>query len=147
MTRVFLGSTHAGDKVGAMGSAKRVNLEDVRLEQGKGSKGRGGGPRGHYWHVYVRDKRAGFVYINFIDEPPVGEHASIQIEINKASQGRGIGPIAYRLASEASQYDEIYAHMRKSNKASRAAAERAGYEVIEHPAVRQLLMRWQRPKT
>jgi RimJ/RimL family protein N-acetyltransferase len=122
----------------------RVEPSDVRLEEGRGSAGRGSGPGGHYWHIYANDKRAGNVYINLIDEDPVGEHASIQIQINKADQGRGIGSVAYRLASEQSQHDVVYAHMRKSNVASRKAAEAAGYEVVEDERVRQLLMRWRR---
>jgi RimJ/RimL family protein N-acetyltransferase len=81
-----------------------------------------------------------------IDEAPVGEHASIQIEINTAWQGRGVGRHAYRLASEASERDVIYAHMRKSNWASRKAAEHAGYVIAEDFKVTQLLMVWNRKK-
>ena len=123
---------------------ERVDPKNVRLERGKGSRSRGGGPGGGYWHIHAGDRRVGFVYINVIDEPPFGEHASIQIQINKSDQGRGIGGVAYRLVCEASGHDVIYAHMRKSNIASRRAAEEAGFVVIEHPAVRQLAMRWER---
>ena len=123
---------------------KPVSPDQVRLEEGKGSRGRGGGPGGHYWHIYVGDTRVGNVYVNVIDEPPVGKHASIQIQINKAQQGRGIGKVAYRLASEESGHDTVYAHMRKSNIASRKAAAAAGYEVVDDDRVRQLLMRWRR---
>jgi RimJ/RimL family protein N-acetyltransferase len=122
-----------------------VSPDEVRLEEGKGSRGRGEGPGGHYWHIHVGDRRVGNVYINLIDEEPVGLHASIQIQINKAQQGRGIGKIAYRLASEQSGHDTVYAHMRKSNVASRKAAEAAGYTSINDERVRQLLMRWNRP--
>lgn len=48
----------------------------------------------------------------------------------KKSQGKQIGRIAYRLAAEASKYDTIYAHMRKSNIASQQAAEKAGFTKI-----------------
>lgn len=122
----------------------RVEPDRVGLDAGKGSKGRGDRPGGGYWHIHEGERRVGNVYINVIDEPPIGRHASIQIHINKADQGRGIASVAYRLASEASGHDTIYAHMRKSNIASRKAAQTAGYEVVEDDRVRQLLMRWQR---
>ncbi|MGI8624791.1 MAG: GNAT family N-acetyltransferase [Solirubrobacteraceae bacterium] len=116
----------------------------VRLKQGKGSAGRGGGPGGKYWHIYVGEERVGNVYVNVIDEPPPGEHASLQIQINKTHQGLGIGKIAYRLASQGSGHDIVYAHMSKKNVASRKAAEAAGFEVIDDDRIRQLLMRWSR---
>jgi hypothetical protein len=116
----------------------------VRLEAGRGSKDRGAGPGGHYWHIYCNDVRAGHVYINVIDQPPTGTHASLQIHINAAQQGRGIGSTAYRLAAEASSHNTIYAHMRKSNTPSRRAAEKAGFTVVEDPAISQLLMMWRR---
>lgn len=118
---------------------------DVSLQAGKGSRGRGDGPGGRYWHVLEGDRRVGHVYINEIDEPPLGPHASLQLQINKADQGRGIGSVVYRLAAEASGRDEIWAHMRKSNRASERAARASGFEVVELDAVRQLLMRWRRP--
>lgn len=40
-----------------------VNPESVRLVQGKGSKDRGGGSGGSYWHVYVGEERAGYVFL------------------------------------------------------------------------------------
>lgn len=122
----------------------RVDASEVRLEPGRGSVGRGSGSGGRYWHIYVGEKRVGNVYVNVIDEEPVGVHASIQIQINKADQGRGIGGVAYRLASEQSGHEVVYAHMRKSNLASGKAAEAAGYEAIGDEQVRQLLMRWRR---
>ena len=121
-----------------------VNPDEVRLEEGTGSAGRGGGPGGHYWHVFDGGKRVGHVYINVIDEEPVGRHASIQIQINKTDQRRGIGKVAYRMAAERSSYDTIFAHMRKSNTGSRKAAEAAGFDVVDDERVRQLLMRWKR---
>jgi hypothetical protein len=122
-----------------------VDPDDVRLERGKGSKERGAGPGGGFWHIYVGDIRAGSIYINVIDEPPIGEHASIQIQVNQTWQGRGVGRVAYRLASEASDHDTVYAHMRKSNLASRTAAAHAGYTPIDDESVRQLVMVWKRP--
>lgn len=122
-----------------------VDPDEVRLVRGTGSTGRGGGTGGGFWHIYVGDTRAGSIYINVIDEPPLGPHASIQIRVNQSWQGRGVGRIAYRLASEASDHDIVYAHMRKSNLASRAAATHAGYTPIHDETVRQLIMIWKRP--
>lgn len=124
--------------------SERVKPGDVYLREGKGTKGAGGDPGGRYWHVEVDGKRVGRVFVNLIDEPPFGEHASIQIYLNKTDQGRGIGSVAYRLACEASGYATVFAHMRKSNLASRRAAEAAGFIAVEHPEVRQLIMVWER---
>ena len=94
---------------------------------------------------FFRDgEKVGDVYINLIDEAPVGKHASIQIYLNRKAQGRGIGRVGYRLASEASRNDTIYAHMRKANVASRRAAEEAGYIDASPPGFTQLIMRWDR---
>lgn len=121
-----------------------VDASHVRLERGVGSPGRGAGAGGAYWTIYVGDVRAGTVFINVIDEPPIGPHASIQIKINKPWQGRGVGRRAYALASDASGHDVVYAHMRKANVASAKAAEHAGYTQVDDLDVRQLLMVWHR---
>jgi RimJ/RimL family protein N-acetyltransferase len=92
----------------------------------------------------VNGKRAGTTFINMIDEPPVGKHPSIQIFLNRANQGRGIGRVGYRKACEGSAHDVIYAHMRKSNVASRRAAEAAGFQDITPPDHSQLIMMWKR---
>jgi RimJ/RimL family protein N-acetyltransferase len=123
-----------------------VDPSSIRLERGKGSAGRGAGAGGRYWHIYQGDERVGNVYVNEIDEAPLGRHASLQIQINKAHQRRGIGKVAYRLASEDSGHDVVYAHMRKSNAGSRRAAQAAGYEVVEDDRIGQLLMRWTRSR-
>jgi Acetyltransferase (GNAT) family len=116
----------------------------VRLEAGKGSPGRGGGHGGKFWHIYNGDRRAGSVWINQADDSDLGEHASLTIELNEASRGKGIGRRAYRLAAEASEHEEIWLHMRRSNIASRKAAEHAGYTIVDVRNRRQLVMRWQR---
>jgi RimJ/RimL family protein N-acetyltransferase len=121
-----------------------VQADQVQLHPTKGTARRGGGAGGASWRIEVAGKRAGVVFINWIDEPPVGPHASIQIFLNEASQGRGIGREGYRLAAEASAYDVIYAHMRKSNIASRRAAEAAGFIEDDRPGHSQLLMVWRR---
>lgn len=121
-----------------------VRPDQVNLVRTKGTPGRGGGSGGEAWRIDVEAKRAGIVFINLIDEPPVGPHASIQIYLNVPNQGRHIGRVAYRIACEASSYDMIYAHMRKSNVASRRAAEEAGFQEDERPGHPQLLMVWRR---
>lgn len=123
---------------------EKVSPADVELVPTKGTPGKGAGPGGHSWVIMAGGERAGVIYINFIDEPPVGKHASIQIFLNQKSQGRGVGRVAYRLASEASRYDEVYAHMRKANVASRRAAEEAGYVDVSPPGFTQLIMKWKR---
>lgn len=99
---------------------------------------------GFYWHIFAGTSRAGAVSTNIIDEPPLGRHASISIQLNKTHQGKGIGRIAYGLACRASGFPTVYAHMRKSNLASRKAAEHAGFVVVHDYPGRQLLMRWDR---
>lgn len=42
-------------------------------------------------------------------------------------RGGQIGRIAYQYCCELSRHDVVYAHMRKSNTASRKAAEHAGF--------------------
>ena len=123
-----------------------IDAASVGLIPGKGSAGRGGDSGGHYWHIHAGEARAGYVYINIIDEPPFGKHPLIQIHINQSSRGRGIGRIAYRAACEASGHDMIIVHMRKSNVASQRAAAAAGFEVVDDPAIAQLAMAWRRRK-
>jgi hypothetical protein len=123
---------------------EKVPPSQIELVPTKGTPGKGGGPGGHSWIIRAAGERAGVIYVNLIDEPPVGKHPSIQIYLNKSSQGRGIGRVAYQMASEASPYDSIYAHMRKANIASRRAAEEAGYLDVSPPGFTQLIMKWER---
>ncbi|RSU72108.1 GNAT family N-acetyltransferase [Sphingomonas sp. S-NIH.Pt3_0716] len=113
----------------------------VRLVPSRGTTKRGGGPGGEAWVIEACGERAGTVFINLIEEPPIGKHASLQIFLNRESQGRQIGRLAYRKACEASQYDVIYAHMRKSNIASRRAAEEAGFADVTPVGHSQLIMK------
>ncbi|MBN9342908.1 MAG: GNAT family N-acetyltransferase [Holosporales bacterium] len=124
----------------------KFTSEQIELQQGKGSKGRGSGPGGFFWHIWVEGKRRGCVFINKISEPPINkEHASIQIFINKSDQGKGIGRIAYSRACLLSFYDEVYAYMRKNNKASIRAAVAAGFIELSLKTS-QVIMKWIRPK-
>lgn len=125
-------------------SSAFVQADQVVLVPTKGTAKRGGGLGGEAWRIEAEGKRAGVVFINLIDEAPVGPHASIQIYLNTLNQGRRIGRVAYKKACEASRYDVIYAHMRKSNEASRRAAEEAGFKDDTRPSMTQLLLVWRR---
>lgn len=125
-------------------SSTFVHADQVVLVPTKGTAERGGGLGGEAWRIEADGKSAGVVFINFIDEAPVGQHASIQIYLNTSNQGRRIGRVAYRKACEASHYDAIYAHMRKGNEASRRAAEEAGFKDDTRPSMIQLLLVWRR---
>lgn len=120
----------------------KVDEAQVLLIPRSGRKGKGDGPNGEYWEIQLDGSRAGEVFVNVIDEPPVGRHASLQIYLNKTVQGRGIGRIGYRLAAEASQHPTIFLHMRKSNPASRIAAEAAGFVDVSPPGITQLILKW-----
>jgi hypothetical protein len=119
----------------------KVDPREVELLVKPGRKGKGDGPDGEYWEVQVSGKRAGEVFVNVIDEPPVGRHASLQIFLNKDQQGRGVGRVAYRKAAEASRHDVIHLHMRKANVASRLAAEAAGFKDVSPPTITQLILK------
>jgi hypothetical protein len=123
-------------------ASNKATFHTVTLIQGKGSKTTGGGPGGFFWWVYFKDKKAGKVYINKVNEAPIGEHASIQIFLNKSSQGKHIGRFAYQKACESSDYQDVYAHIAKKNIASERAASAAGFEVMNHLKTPQLLMHW-----
>lgn len=125
----------------------KVSASDVRLISVAGTPGKGKGPGGEKWRIEVGNTRAGEVYINLIDEPPLGYHASLQIYLNIKSQGRGIGRIGYTKACQLSAHETIYAHMRRSNIASRRAAEAAGFIEATPPGFKQLILCWTRPMT
>lgn len=119
----------------------KVDADRIRLVAGRGGKGKGDGPGGEYWQVQIDERRAGCVFVNLIDEQPLGPHASMQIFLNVKDQGKGIGRVAYRLAADASRHDPIYLHMRKSNEASRIAAEAAGFIDVSPPGAIQLTLK------
>jgi hypothetical protein len=117
----------------------------IALIRGKGSKKTGGGKGGFYWAINYDMKRVGKVFINLTDTSPLGAHSSIQIYLNKSSQGKHIGRHAYQKACMESSYDTIYAHISKKNKASCKAALAAGFTYVNIPQITQLLMKWERP--
>ena len=118
--------------------------EDVALNLGKGSKGRGAEKGGFFWKVFFKESIAGKVFINLINEPPIGLHPSIQVFLNKSSQGKGIGRIVFAQACLASTYDIVYAHMRKSNIASSKAAQAAGFKEVNIVGDNQRTFCWNR---
>lgn len=122
----------------------KVLPEEVLLVPVAGTIGKGKGAGGEKWRIEVGGIRAGEVYINVIAEPPVGPHASIQIYLNIKSQGRGIGRVGYAKACQLSKHEAVYAHMRRSNTASRRAAEAAGFIDATPAGFTQLILRWRR---
>lgn len=119
----------------------KIDPSTVELVQRAGPKDKGDGPSGEYWDVMVDGVRAGEVFVNVIDEPPLGKHASMQIFLNSPDQGKGVGRVAYLKAAKASAHDPLYLHMRKSNHASRLAAEAAGFRDAALPGVAQLILK------
>jgi len=109
------------------------------------SPGRSTSKSRRLWHIFHQGKPAGRVFI--VAQDPDSEtqpDASITVELNEASRGRGIGTIAFLKASELSEFREVYATMRKSNVASRIAASRAGFQVIEDEPNKEVIMVWRR---
>lgn len=122
-------------------------MDKVELVPRPARKGKGDGVGGEYWEVQVDGKRVGEVFINLIDEAPLGRHASLQIFLSKPEQGKGIGRIAYRMAADASRHDPIFLHMRKANIGSRLAAEAAGFSDVSPTTVTQLILKRAKPKS
>jgi RimJ/RimL family protein N-acetyltransferase len=95
-----------------------------------------------YWHIHNAGKRAGHVSIDCRESQGRPKDASIDIFLNKQSRGRGIGTIAFRQACELSGLPEVFASIRKSNVASRIAAQRAGFVPLHDEPSGELLMIW-----
>lgn len=129
----------AKSKLGPIGAGA------IELVKTLGSRERGGGPGGEAWVILADGKRAGTAYINVVDDSIRGLHASFHVFLNRPSQGRQIGRAAYLRCCLLSQYDVVYAHMRKSNVASRKAAEHAGFVDATRPGESQLVLVWNRP--
>ena len=121
-----------------------VTADAIELVATPGSRERGGGPGGEAWIILADGKRAGSAYINMVDDPIRGHHPSFHVFLNRPSQGRQIGRMAYQRCCALSQYDVVYAHMRKSNTASRKAAEHAGFIDATAPKDSQLVLVWRR---
>ena len=68
---------------------QRVGVSDVVLVRAKGTPGKGAGPGGEAWSIVTKGVKSGRIFINWIDEPPVGPHASIQIYLNRQEPRSG----------------------------------------------------------
>lgn len=87
-----------------------------------------------YWKVYGDGKLAGKAYID-------AKNSSVSVFLNKPSQGKGIGRIAFRQACELSGLPVVYAYIAKKNIASIKATTAAGFKRIT-PEARQVVMVW-----
>ena len=123
-------------------TAPRVSPDEIEFIQG-GTRSIENGRR-LYWHIYHGGNRAGSVSIDFSEEGTARD-ASINVQLNQRSRGRGIGTVAFRRACELSGLKEIVASIRKGNIGSRIAAERAGFIPLENQPSGELLMVWRRP--
>ena len=121
-----------------------ATVDSIEFIKTPGSRERGGGPGGDAWIILAQGKRAGTAYISMVEDPIRGKHPSFHVFLNRPSQGRQIGRIAYEHCCVASQHNVIYAHMRKSNIASRKASEHAGFVEATAPEDSQLVMVWRR---
>lgn len=119
---------------------KRLTPDDIQLVPGKGSAKE----VMFYWHIFTEEQRRGYVSIIESEFEGIGSGPSIQIFINKKDQGKHIGSCAYEAACLASGLPEVYAHMRKSNIASKKAAMNAGFVIDKRYTGAQLLMVWLR---
>lgn len=121
-----------------------VASSDIELVRTKGTRLRGGRVGGEAWIVMAEGKRVGSAYINVIEDSIRGLHASFHVFLNRPSQGRQIGRRVYQIGCANSQHDVVYAHMRKSNIASRNAAFHAGFTNATALEDSQLVLVWHR---
>lgn len=121
-----------------------VSADSIEFISTAGGRKKGGGAGGEAWIILANGDRAGIAYINMLHDPVRGLHPSFHVFLNRPSQGRQIGRVAYERCCALSQYDVVYAHMRKSNTASRKAAEHAGFVGAAAPDDAQLVMVWHR---
>lgn len=130
----------------AQGKSKLAPVapSEIELIRATGTRLRGGGTGGEAWIVMAEGRRAGTAYINVIEDSIRGLHPSFHVFLNQLHQGRQVGRCAYQMGCSKSEYDVIYAHMRKSNIASRTAAFHAGFTNDSAPEDSQLVMVWHR---
>ena len=123
---------------------RRVSSADVELVAGKRRAVNDDGAVRQYWRIFYKGVQAGHVFIVAQKPDAADPDASITVELNQKSRGRGIGSVAFRKASELSGYPLVYASMRKSNIASRIAATRAGFLPVQDDASKELVLVWRR---
>ena len=97
------------------------------------------------WHVFHEGKRAGRVAIVCHEKAGLPPGPTIDVQLNKNSQGRGLGTVVFRRAAELSKRPKILAVIARKNIASRLAAERAGYSQITDGANKDLVLVWRQP--
>ena len=114
------------------------------MRRGKGSSKSGGGGGGFFWHVFSGGVRAGRAWINYYETVEGEPQPSVTVMLNKRSQGRGIGTIAFRRAAEMSPYNTVYATVAKKNIASCTALKRAGFVPVEEGQSTEFYMVWRR---
>jgi hypothetical protein len=126
-------------------SVHRVVPKDVDLVAGKVTKDPHNGAVRQFWRILHRGVQVGKAVI-VARAPEIHQHpdASITVELNSHSRGRGIGTIAFRRASELSGYSEVYGSVRKGNKASQVAMAHAGFTFLEEESGGELLLVWRR---
>lgn len=128
-----------------MTKSKKTKAPDSELQliEGKGTNKLLGDSGGRYWHIYYHGERVGRVYISLVKNEAELQ-PFITVEINQKSRGVGIGTLVFRTASESSNYDRVFAEMRKSNVASQIAASRAGFVPDPTYTGNQLRLVWER---
>jgi hypothetical protein len=119
--------------------AKRANRDDVQLIPGQTTTTKEG--KRLFWRVLFLGKSAGRVRIDCASRGDKMD-ASIDVQLNQASRGRGIGTIVFQRASELSGLPEVLATIRKGNIASQIAARRAGFVASEDQRGGELVLIW-----
>lgn len=133
-------------KSGSHGSRKKFLEKEVILHRRKDVGSR------KMWWVFVKPKRnkdfiqVAKVYIKKVTKNPKyppyeRRYALINVEVRKGWKGRHIGRWAYKKAAWAGKTRTIYAHFRKSDRTSIAAAKAAGFNRV-FPESRGYLMQW-----
>lgn len=102
----------------------QINPNDLKLVA-RTTKRIGKSAPAQYWNIFLNDKRVGKVYINFHTDKDCAAYVTVMI--NKDMQGRGIGTQAFQTACLICEYDVVFAELRRSNKASKRALEKAGF--------------------
>lgn len=123
-------------------AAARVSPESIMFIPMR--PGRKRGVRRVAWRVMHAGQRAGTVAILCHEENGAVVKPSIDVQLNKRSQGRGIGTLAFQRAAELSGFKQVFASIAKKNIASRIAAKRAGFVELAPEASGELVLVWRR---
>lgn len=99
-----------------------------------------------FWHVFVGTGKAGRAWLSKPSAKMESGTAFITVEISEKWRGRGVGSLAFRLASEHSGLDVVKAEARKSNLASHRAMETAGFVRISDTAIGEAQFEWRKTR-